>query len=177
MHAFLFTGKIWKALFRNRHLNHSVFYLQKRRLQGFICLNRQKASEGEEKYGFLKHFVFVIYSFPTYLAVDHTHIVAFHDVQMILVSQQRIYYAFLSNMKFTTFLDRNRKHELHTNGSQHLMFTIKHELNLSSLAYLYNKKGTVNKVSLNGELMCNSLISDMWKQNFITRLEEALSRT
>lgn len=142
----------------------------------FAWIDRRLQRE-KKKYGFLKHFVFVIYSFPTYLAVDHTHIVAFHDVQMILVSQQRIYYAFLSNMKFTTFLDRNRKHELHTNGSQHLMFTIKHELNLSSLAYLYNKKGTVNKVSLNGELMCNSLISDMWKQNFITRLEEALSRT
>lgn len=47
----------------------------------------------------------------------------------------------LFNMPFTPFfLDRNREPELHTNGSQHLMFTIKHELNLSSLAYLYNKK-------------------------------------
>lgn len=177
MHAFVFTGKIWKALFQNLHLDRSVFYLQKCRLEGFIYLNRQKASEGEEKYGFLKYFVFIKYSFSTYLAVDHTHIVAFHDVQMIPVSQQWIYYAFISNMKFTTFLDRNREPELHTNGSQHLMFTIKHELNLSSLAYLYNKKGTVNKISLNGELMCNSLISDMWKQNFITRLGEALSKT
>lgn len=80
-------------------------------------------------------------------------------------------------MPFTHFLDGKREPELHTNGSQHLMFTVKHELNLSSLAYLYNKKETINKILLNGELMCNSLISDMCKQNFITRLGEVLSRT
>jgi len=58
-------------------------------------------------------------------------------------------------------LDRKREPELHTNGSQHLMFTVKHELNLSILAYLYDKKGTINKILFKKELICNCPISDM----------------